>query len=70
MTQWTRRFFLCAVFLLCIRPSHAQGCSQCRDNLAATSPVTQAAYRHAILLLMSAGGAVFLASVLILKRHR
>ena len=62
---------LIAWLLIC--PAHkasAQGCSQCRDNLAATSPATQAAYRRAILLLMTAGGAVFLAATLILKRYR
>ncbi|SNS76247.1 hypothetical protein SAMN05421770_102222 [Granulicella rosea] len=59
--------------LLLLAASHAagaQGCSQCRDNLASTPHQTQAAYRHAILLLMSTGGGLFAASVLLIRRYR
>ena len=48
----------------------AQGCTQCRDNAAATLPATQAAYRHAIILLVATAGAVFTGTVLLLKRSR
>ncbi len=47
-----------------------QGCTQCRDNTAATPPATQAAYRHAILLMVSTAGGLFLTALILLKRHR
>ncbi|HMG03187.1 MAG TPA: hypothetical protein VK596_08630 [Edaphobacter sp.] len=49
-------------------PGRAQGCAQCRDSTAATSPATQRAYRHGIALLTVAAGAFFLGSVAILRR--
>ncbi len=48
----------------------AQGCAQCRDNAAATPPATQAAYRHAIILLVAAAGTIFTGTVVLLKRSR
>jgi hypothetical protein len=56
--------------LLLPPPLHAQGCSQCRDNTAATPPATQAAYRHAILMMVITAGSLFLTTVIILKRQR
>jgi hypothetical protein len=56
--------------LLLTPPLHAQGCSQCRDNTAATPPATQAAYRHAILMMVITAGSLFLTTVIILKRQR
>jgi hypothetical protein len=56
--------------LLLTPPLHAQGCSQCRDNTAATPPSTQAAYRHAILMMVITAGSVFLTTLIILKRQR
>jgi hypothetical protein len=50
--------------------AHPQGCTQCRDNLASTSPATQRAYRHAIVLMSVAGGGFFLATLAIFKRNR
>jgi hypothetical protein len=47
-----------------------QGCSQCRDNTAATPPQTQAAYRRAIGLLVVAAGSVFVGAVLMVRRSR
>ena len=47
-----------------------QGCAQCLDNAAATPPETQAAYRHAILLLISTAVLVFVAGVALLRRNR
>lgn len=62
---------LCILLLLAAsHTASAQGCSQCRDNLASTPPQTQAAYRHAILLLMGTGGGLFAASALLLLRYR
>lgn len=49
--------------------THAQGCTQCRDNTAATSPATQRAYRHAILLMSGAATAVFVATLILFKRN-
>jgi predicted small integral membrane protein len=51
-------------------PAHPQGCTQCRDNTAATPPKTQAAYRHAIILMTVTAGVLFLGTVAILKRQR
>ena len=54
---------------LTANPLRAQGCTQCRDNLAATQPATQRAYRHAIILMSGAAGSLFLATVFLLKRN-
>jgi hypothetical protein len=59
-----------AVCLVITAPAFAQGCTQCRDNTAATPPRTQAAYRHAIVLLAATAGGIFAGSVLLLKRLR
>jgi hypothetical protein len=56
---------------LAITPSaHPQGCTQCLDNTAATPPKTQAAYRHAIILLTLAAGGLFITTLALFKRHR
>jgi len=49
---------------------HAQGCAQCQDNTAATAPRTQAAYRHAIILLTLTAGGLFIGTLALFKRHR
>jgi hypothetical protein len=49
---------------------HAQGCTQCQDNTAATPPRTQAAYRHAIIFMTVTACTLFLGTLVILKRHR
>jgi hypothetical protein len=51
-------------------PAHAQGCTQCLDNTAATPPATQRAYRHAIILLTFTAGGLFAATLALFKRHR
>jgi hypothetical protein len=51
-------------------PAHAQGCAQCQDNTAATPPRTQAAYRHAIILMTVTAGSLFLGTLILFKRHR
>ena len=57
--------------VLTIAPSlHAQGCTQCLDNTAATPPATQRAYRHAILLLTLTAGGLFVTTLVLFKRHR
>ncbi len=61
--------FLLATAILIPQPAHAQGCTQCRDNAAATPPATQRAYRNAIILLLVTGGSLFAATVTILKRN-
>jgi hypothetical protein len=50
-------------------PLRAQGCTQCRDNTAATPPATQRAYRHAIVLMAIAASGIFLGTVALLKRQ-
>jgi hypothetical protein len=51
-------------------PAHAQGCTQCLDNTAATPPATQRAYRHAIILLTLTAGGLFVTTLALFKRHR
>jgi hypothetical protein len=63
----------CFCFVLCLSlatQAHAQGCAQCLDSTHATPPAVQAAYRHAIILLGSAGATLFIAGTLLLRRHR
>jgi hypothetical protein len=52
------------------QPAHAQGCTQCLDNTAATPPKTQAAYRHAIIFMTISAGSLFLGTLIIFKRYR
>ncbi len=67
---WLAAIILFAALALSPVQTHPQGCAQCRDNTAATSPKTQAAYRHAIILMTVTAGALFLTSVVLLRRHR
>ncbi len=48
----------------------AQGCTQCRDNTAATPPETQHAYKTAIVLLMGTALGISSAVILIGRRFR
>jgi hypothetical protein len=65
-----RTLILSALLTVASASAHAQGCTQCRDNAAATPPATQRAYRHAIVLLTVTAGALFVGTVAILKRQR
>jgi hypothetical protein len=65
-----RRLILFIALLSLPASSRAQGCTQCRDNLASTPPRTQAAYRHAIELLAATAATLFAGTVLLLKRPR
>jgi len=65
-----RQLLLFGVLLAICAETRAQGCAQCRDNAAATPPQTQAAYRHAIMLLIATAGAIFTGTVVLLKRSR
>ncbi len=49
---------------------HAQGCSQCADQMRSTPARVQSAYRRAIVLMVLAGGGVFSGAVLTLRRFR
>jgi hypothetical protein len=64
---WSAVLFLALVAPI---PASAQGCAQCRDNTAATSPATQRAYRHAIILMTGAAATLFLTTLAIMKRNR
>jgi hypothetical protein len=70
----THRLFVSALLLsaafLVPTSAHAQGCTQCLDNTAATPPATQRAYRHAIILLTLTAGGLFVATLALFKRHR
>jgi hypothetical protein len=61
---------LFAMVLTITPPIHAQGCTQCLDNTAATPPATQRAYRRAIILLTLTAGGLFVATLVVFKRHR
>ena len=51
-------------------PLLAQGCTQCQDNAAATPPRTQAAYRHAIILMTVTAGGLFAGTLFLFHRSR
>jgi hypothetical protein len=63
-------FILFTALIISPGPTHAQGCTQCLDNTAATPPATQRAYRHAIILLTFTAGGLFAATLALFKRHR
>jgi hypothetical protein len=63
------RIALVALVLVIAPFAHSQGCTQCRDNTAATPPATQRAYRHAIILMAIAASGIFLGTVVLLKRQ-
>lgn len=65
----SRALVLLAASLLYAPTLRAQGCAQCRDNTAATTPATQRAYRRAILLMTGAGAAFFLTTLALFKRN-
>jgi hypothetical protein len=46
-----------------------QGCAQCLDSTRSTPPAVQAAYRHAILLLIGAASTIFLVGIYLLRRE-
>ena len=74
MIRVSRRTLLaCTLFATSLTsplPTHAQGCTQCQDNTAATPPKTQAAYRHAIIFMTVTAGSLFLGTLILFKRHR
>jgi predicted metal-binding membrane protein len=47
----------------------AQGCTQCLDSTRATPPAVQAAYRHAILLLVAAASTLFIIGLVLFRRN-
>lgn len=55
------RRLLFVLVLLCATRVHAQGCSQCRDNVAQSSPAMQQGFRRSIYLL--GGAALFFCGV-------
>jgi len=64
-----RLLLLAAILLPLIAvQAHAQ-CAQCLDSTRATPPAVQAAYRHAILLLVGAASAIFVVGVILFRRN-
>jgi hypothetical protein len=59
---------LLATIALAPSLSHAQGCTQCRDNAASTPPATRRAYRNAIALLTITATGIFTGAVFLLRR--
>lgn len=66
----SRVVFVIVLLTIASASARAQGCTQCRDNAAATPPATQRAYRHAIVLLTVTAGVFFIGTVAILRRQR
>ncbi len=59
------------ILLLCSSfPAHAQGCSQCRDNVAQSNPDLQSGYREAILIMLVASVTLFSAALVTLRKQR
>jgi hypothetical protein len=57
------------LFIFTVPHVLAQGCAQCLDSTRATPPAVQAAYRHAILLLVAAASALFVAGLILFRRN-
>ena len=69
--KFLRWFWLGGFLLLGVSiQSLGQGCAQCLDSNRATPPAVQTVYRHAIILLGSAGASLFIAGTLLLRRIR
>lgn len=69
--EWGWKWLLLLSILLPLMAvgAHAQGCAQCLDTTRATPPAVQAAYRHAILLMIGAASMVFIVGVILLRRN-
>ncbi len=57
------------LFVCTVPQAFAQGCAQCLDTTRATPPTVQAAYRHAILLMVGAASTFFIAGLILLRRE-
>ena len=69
--SWACSLAALVLLLLCsLTPTHAQGCSQCRESVGQTPARTQTAYRRAILLMLAAGATVFTGGLVALRRFR
>ncbi len=69
-SQLSRIVLLAITLAITPQTAHAQGCTQCLDNTAATPPATQRAYRHAIILLTLTAAGLFTTTLIVFKRHR
>ena len=66
--RWAWLVGTMAIVLIFATTAHAQGCAQCLDSTRATPPAVQAAYRHAILLLVGAASSLFVVGLILLRR--
>ena len=57
------------LFVCTVPQAFGQGCAQCLDTTRATPPAVQAAYRHAILLLVGAASGFFVIGLVLLRRN-
>ena len=57
------------LLVLTAAQAFGQGCAQCLDSTRATPPAVQAAYRHAILLLVGAASALFAIGLILFRRN-
>lgn len=56
-----------ALLLALPLPSHAQGCSLCKDSTAGSAPIVRQSLRRAILILGLPAGGIFI-GILVLAR--
>ena len=61
---------LAACLLFAAPTAPAQGCSQCRDNVAAAPARVQQAFRHGIIFLGAAACALFAATLVVAYRQK
>ena len=65
------RFVLALMLMMaCAGTARAQGCSECREQVGQSPARTQTAYRRAITLMVVAGGGIFAAGVVAMRRFR
>ncbi len=69
--EWPWKWLLLISILLPLVAvgAHAQGCAQCLDTTRATPPAVQAAYRHAILLMVGVASTLFIVGLILLRRN-
>ncbi|HZQ43118.1 MAG TPA: copper resistance protein CopC [Acidobacteriaceae bacterium] len=69
--EWPWKWLLLISILMPLAAvgAHAQGCAQCLDTTRATPPAVQAAYRHAILLMVGVASTLFIVGLILLRRN-
>jgi hypothetical protein len=68
MKKWALLVFVLAALLSAVSAAKAQGCSQCRDTAAGSTPQMRQALRRVILLLGLPAGGLFVAILVVARR--